>query len=259
MALNAVEAGRGEPLVLLHGLGSSSRVWRPVIDSLAEHFGVLALDFPGFGESAPFADDRTPSVPALADAIAAELTERGIGQARFAGNSMGGWTALELARRGRAVAVVALSPAGLGRGWELRWARGSLRRTYKSGRLVAKQADAFMRRRVLKTIGNAQMQGRPWRLDPADAAYALRALVGSHGFFEAEAWMAEHTWEGMDEIQCPVTVLWGKRDRLLPPRQADRVREFIPHATVRKLPGVGHLPMADDPALVADAILAAVR
>src|SRR6266705_87904 len=51
LALNAVVAGRGEPLVLLHGLGSSARVWRPVMERLAAHFEVVALDFPGFGES----------------------------------------------------------------------------------------------------------------------------------------------------------------------------------------------------------------
>src|SRR4051812_30410237 len=105
--------GAGEPLVLLHGQGLSRRSWDPVVDLLADHFDVIAVDLPGHG--------RSPRQPAgagyapndLARAVAELLDELGLRTAHVAGNSLGGWVALELGRLGRGRAVTALAPARL--------------------------------------------------------------------------------------------------------------------------------------------------
>jgi len=90
-------SGAGAPMVLLHGLGFSRRSWDPVVPALAEHFDVLAVDLPGFGNS-PALAGVTPVPAALAATVAGLLDDLGIGSAHIVGNSLGGWVALELAQ-----------------------------------------------------------------------------------------------------------------------------------------------------------------
>ena len=107
--------GSGPPLVLLHALGSSRRVWEPVIPALSEHFDVVAVDLPGFGDSAPLPPETEPSSEVLASTVAGLLDDLGTGSAHVVGNSLGGWVALELAELRQAASVTLLSPAGLWR------------------------------------------------------------------------------------------------------------------------------------------------
>jgi pimeloyl-ACP methyl ester carboxylesterase len=105
--------GHGRPLVLLHGLGLTWRSWKPVLGALEARHDAIALDLPGFGASAPLERGVRPTPRALADAVAAELDRLGLEAPIVVGNSLGGWLALELARRGRAQRVVAIAPSGL--------------------------------------------------------------------------------------------------------------------------------------------------
>ena len=108
--------GAGERLLLIHGLGGDWQVWEPVLDRLSAAREVLAIDLPGFGSSSPLPRGVTPTPAALAAAVAATLDELEIERIDVAGNSLGAWVALELARAGRAVRVTAICPAGF-------WAR----------------------------------------------------------------------------------------------------------------------------------------
>src|SRR5215213_2318896 len=121
MSLAHVRRGSGPPLVLIHGIGSQWQMWQPVLDRLARERDVIAVDLPGFGDSPPL--PGTPSVEALAGAVAELLGELGIERPHAAGNSLGGGVALELGRRGDARSVCVLSPAGFGTMREGRWTR----------------------------------------------------------------------------------------------------------------------------------------
>src|SRR3954451_18599286 len=96
-----------EPLVLLHGLGGTWRVWLPVLGQLESHHRVFAPTLPGHAGADPLPLGSAVSVAALVDALEAQLDDQGIHRAHIVGNSLGGWLALELARRGRARSVVA--------------------------------------------------------------------------------------------------------------------------------------------------------
>src|SRR5436189_61544 len=85
--------------VALRALGTDRRMWDPVLDRLAAERDVIAVDMPGFGGSAPI-DPATPSD--LARAVAAHLAALGVERPHVAGNSLGGWVALELALTGEA-------------------------------------------------------------------------------------------------------------------------------------------------------------
>jgi pimeloyl-ACP methyl ester carboxylesterase len=114
-SLACTRSGAGAPLVLLHGLGSSRQAWNPVIPALAARFDVIAVDLPGFGDSNPVAARTEPTPAVLAAAVAGLLDELGVTAPHLAGNSLGGWVALELAATRPAASLTLLSPAGLWR------------------------------------------------------------------------------------------------------------------------------------------------
>ena len=106
-------AGNGEPLLLLHGTGGSLRHWAPLWSILAAQRALVAVDLPGHGNSDPPPNDGDHTPVGYAATLADFLDRLGIGTAHVAGPSVGGWTALELAKLGRAPSVVAIAPGGL--------------------------------------------------------------------------------------------------------------------------------------------------
>ena len=103
--------GRGPALVLLHPLGADRHVWAPVASLLAGERETFAVDLPGFGDSVPCIGEPTPR--ALAEAIDDGMRDLGVTDYDVAGNSLGGWVALELGLAARARSVTAIAPAGL--------------------------------------------------------------------------------------------------------------------------------------------------
>src|SRR5215213_10395611 len=253
MALDHHRAGAGEPLLLIHGIGHTWRGWRPMLPLLEERFEVLAVDLPGFGRSEPFPPGLDSTPEALADAVEDEMARAGFDTAHIAGNSLGGWIAFELARRGRAETVTALSPAGLQHGRERDWGAGILR----GMRWLARNAPApepLLRNAVTRTLLAGPGSARPWKKDPDDLIVEAE-LFGSNPGFEATL---PHTFHAqprrLTTLDVPVLILWGTLDVILIPRQGRRFERLIPGAELRYLRGIGHVPMSDDPELLAHAI-----
>ncbi|HWH15725.1 MAG TPA: alpha/beta fold hydrolase, partial [Miltoncostaeaceae bacterium] len=109
----AHRGGHGPPLVCLHGVTDTWRSWQLVLPRLQARHDVLAPTLPGHTGGAPLS--APPTLPGMVDAVAATMDDAGMPRAHLVGNSLGGWLALALAARGRALSVVALAPAG---GWE---------------------------------------------------------------------------------------------------------------------------------------------
>ncbi|MDT5189992.1 MAG: hypothetical protein QOI28_2243, partial [Mycobacterium sp.] len=105
-------AGRGTPLLLVHGVSAIWRAWSPVLPFLEPHHDVIVPTLAGHGGGPPLDTQIAPSVQALADALEGELDKLGLQKVHIAGNSLGGWIGIELARRGRARSLVLFSPAG---------------------------------------------------------------------------------------------------------------------------------------------------
>ncbi len=117
-------AGSGPRVLLVHGLGGERHVWEPVWPALTARCDVLRIDLPGFGGSDPLPAGSDVSPQGLARAVAAFLAEAGFDHPHVAGNSLGGWVALELARLGLARSVTALCPArASGSARRVRWTR----------------------------------------------------------------------------------------------------------------------------------------
>src|SRR5918997_3218979 len=173
--------GSGEPLLLVHGVGHTWRAWRPMLPQLERRFEVLAVDLPGFGRSAPFPQGFDSTPDALADAVEDELGRAGFDTAHIAGNSLGGWIGLELARRGRARSVTAISPAGLQHGRERGWGAGVLRGMRWAAQTAPPPAPLFQ-----NPLGRVLLGGptcaQAWKYDPDQLAEESELFASCAGF-----------------------------------------------------------------------------
>lgn len=246
--------GAGEPLVLIHGFSGTRAHWDPVLAGLERSHDVLAVNLLGHVGGPELEPDAELSLEALIDAVERDMDSAGFETAHLVGNSLGGWIALELARRGRARSVVAISPAG---GWESgtraeRRLKALFTRSHKLSTRLLPRLDSLMRRPRLRRLLLAQAVAHGERLSPAAAAALLRTSVGCSIYFELmDAIMRDGPPKTLDGITCPVLLAWGARDRILPLRTySPRLRQMLPGARWIELSGVGHLPMSDDPDLV---------
>lgn len=121
MDLNHHRSGHGDPLLLIHGIGSRWQMWEPVIGTLAAQHEVIAIDLPGFGDSPMPAPGTAPGLDSLTSLVQAFAEQIGVGRPHVAGNSLGGLIALELAKRGQARSATALSPPDSPAGPRCRW------------------------------------------------------------------------------------------------------------------------------------------
>ncbi len=253
MALDHHRGGSGEPLLLIHGIGHTWRGWKPMLPHLEQRFEVLAVDLPGFGHSAPFPPGLDSTPEALADAAEDEMARAGFDKAHIAGNSLGGWIGLELARRGRAETVTAISPAGLQHAREKAWGANILRGMIWLAR-NAPAPEPLLRNPVTRSLLAGLTTARPWRKDPDELIEESACFANCAGF---EATLP-HTFHaqprGLTTLQVPVLILWGTLDVILLPRQGRRFERLIPGAELRYIRGIGHTPMSDAPEELAGAI-----
>ncbi|WP_054815469.1 alpha/beta fold hydrolase [Nocardia arizonensis] len=257
--LNHHRTGRGEPLVLVHGIGSRWQVWEPIIDILAREFDVIAVDLPGFAGSAPLPGPTT--VDTLTDALADFLAAQGIERPHLAGNSMGGLIALRLGARGLARSVTAYSPIGFwdtaGRVW--------CQRSLTAARGLVGPLRPLMPRILDTAAGRTAFLylvfGKPWALDAQVALDTAEGAAGAPAFAEALASFDTATLGDIGALaDIPVTVAWGNRDILLTyATQSRRAKSVLPHARHVTLHGSGHTPFYDDPAGCARVLLDTAR
>ena len=245
--------GGGEPLVLVHGLGASSRVWDPVVGLLEGEREVVVLDMPGFGEAPPLPAEVEPTAANLAAALRRSCAERGIERPHVAGNSLGGWVGLEMGRAGWAASVTAISPAGL-------W-RAPIGPRKNGVRAIARRlrplVSAALRHPGRPAAGALHLR-RPPRADPR----RRRPRAGA-GMDRRQRLRRRQPGDAHPRLRArrlpedlPVTLAWGERDRLVAPPRPER-RPASSRFLV--LPGVGHTPMWDDPELIARTLLEGSR
>jgi pimeloyl-ACP methyl ester carboxylesterase len=255
-------AGEGEPLVLVHGFTATWRCWLPVLAELVPRFEVIAPTLHGHDGGPPPPDGPAHSIAHAADHFETLLDDLGVETAHFAGNSMGGALSLEMAKRGRARSVVAISPGG---GWEesdtaepariIKW----FARTQKIGKATDKYTERVMRRPGMRRFAMRDVMTRGDQMPAAEAVALARSSIRCAVVDDVFATIRNGSARvvDLDRISCPVLVAWGEKDRILPlDRHAGRFRREIPGVQYRALPGVGHTPMWDDPngisSLIAD-------
>lgn len=255
VTVSYARVGRGEPLVLLHGIGHHLQAWDPVVDILATEREVISVDLPGFGASPGLPDGLAYDLPTTNAVLGALFEALELDRPHVAGNSLGGLLALELGREKLARSVTVLSPAGFWTEAERRYAFTVL----LAMRGIAQRLPLPLVRRLSRTAAGrtaltSTIYARPGRRSPDAVVAETLALATATGF--GATLRAGTGVRFTDDLPgLPVTVAWGTRDRILVRRQGVRAKRLIPHARLVRLPGCGHVPMNDDPALVARVIL----
>ncbi|WP_040766560.1 alpha/beta fold hydrolase [Tsukamurella sp. 1534] len=239
-------------VLLLHGITRSLEDWDPQFDSLAGQYHLVATDLPGYGWSAPHPDGA--GLDALARGVGETLDALNItGPVHVVGNSLGGAVTMTLlAQRPDQVAAITLvDPAGFG----------------KEVTPLLRVLGIPVLGRILATTASRPSAILQERLIFADKSFATRARI-DHALAIAReteagltAWRTadllgsirhgiEQAWR--DELHAriaktprPTLVLWGDRDRVLPPSHLSAARMLMPHAEGHLIPGVGHMPQLE--------------
>ncbi|MDN0200277.1 alpha/beta fold hydrolase [Streptomyces sp. S.PNR 29] len=255
MTLAYARVGTGEPLLLLHGIGHHRQAWDPVVHLLAAERDVIAVDLPGCGESPALPDGMAHDLATMNAALGAFCVALEIERPHVAGNSLGGLLALNLGSARLVRSVTALSPAGFWVPAERLYAFGVLMgMRHTAQRLPLPLVELLSRTAVGRAVLTSTIYARPGRRSPEAVVAETLALARAEGFHETLR--SGRDVQFTDDVSgVPVTVAWGNRDRLLVPRQGVRAKHVIPRARLIRLPGCGHVPMNDDPALVARVIL----
>jgi pimeloyl-ACP methyl ester carboxylesterase len=237
--------GRGSPLVLLHPLGADRHVWDPLVPFLAARRELIAIDLPGFGES-PALDGQVPTPRALAAAVAEHLAAMGVARPHVAGNSLGGWVALELGLSGVAGSVSGIAPAGL-------WPEPLVPKAaiaHRLGRALLPAASWCVATRPGRSMLLSGAVAYPSRVPAAAARDLVKAYALAPDFVRVNDAMRATRFEGLERIRCPVTLIWPDHDRLIrrPVWVPDRIRNVV-------LSGAGHMPMWDAPQALAQVLI----
>jgi pimeloyl-ACP methyl ester carboxylesterase len=245
-------------MVCLHGFTDTWRTWELVLPVLERHHDVLAPTLIGHAGGPPLRGDASDR--AAVDAIERAMGDAGFTTAHLVGNSLGGYLALKLAERGRAVSVVALAPAG---GWaeddeSFKDTLGYFEAMDEMVRAAAPYADriaatAAGRRQATQAI-TTNFEHIPAEL----VGHLIRGSANCDAVRPMIDYALRAGWNvDAERITCPVRVVWGTEDELLPwPSSAARYRgEWLPHADWVELDAVGHCPQLDVPLETAQLIV----
>ncbi len=257
--MHQITRGTGKPLLLIHGLGSSGRAWRPILDDLAAERSVIAIDLPGHGETPAEPDSGT--FDGLVGSVERYLADSGLIGVDVVGSSMGARIVLELARRGKVGHVVALDPGGFWRGWERGFFRTTIGLSARLLRVLRPRLPAISRSAVARTALLAQLSARPAALAPEVVGPELVGITATPTFDALVADLAngpEQTGPAADPAKR-IVIGWGRHDRLCLPRQAARAQAAFPSATLHWFERSGHFPMWDMPRETTAVILQATR
>ncbi len=261
-------ADGGTPTVMIHGLGGSSLNWTDLALELRGRLDTWAVDLPGFGASPPPRDgDYTPAGAARA---VLELITEAIGRpVHIFGNSMGGAIAVQLAARApqwvRSMTLV--SPALPG---------GKIMKTNAHLPVIAVPGvGERVLRRYLKVSPELRAKatidmcfGDSSRMHPERMAEAVAEVTRRDGLpYTGDAFVqstrgllatmldrgAQRPAELMKRIECPVLLVYGRKDQLVDPMSGYKIASHLPNARVVVIPDSGHVAQMEHPELVAGA------
>ncbi len=221
-------AGEGEPVVMIHGLGKSSRCWARTLPALASSYRVFLVDLPGFGRLRPL--HRQFALDTASPWLEEWMRAAGIARAHLIGHSMGAFISAQVAAAAHAFVdrLVLVSAAGVPTGRSL--------------------ADCI---RCVPAGWRHRSPG-VWRLVLPDALLTRPSVV----WRTARALLAKDVRGTLGDIRAPTLVVWGADDPMVPVECARVFRRGIPGARVLLLPRAGHLPMITRPAEFNRALLA---
>lgn len=246
LTLSCYVLGKGEPLVLLHGLGASKITWLPLLAALADGHRVIVPDLPGHGESAKPRRDYTPRF--YAGVLRHLLDAVGVARATVVGNSLGGRIALELALRspGRVAALALLDPSVPGLRW--RYVMGFTRVfPTEIGAIPFPLREKWMEAMIRRLFAQPdRLPGDGYAAAASEFIRIYRNPVARMAFFSTLRHIVTERpdvfFASLRRIKHPALIIFGDQDRLVPPRLGVRLAQHLPNSELVVLPHVGHVP-----------------
>jgi pimeloyl-ACP methyl ester carboxylesterase len=242
-----LDYGAGPAVVLLHGMAASWHWWLENIPALAQQHRVIAVDLPGFGQSDPL--PAPAEMGTHARVVLDLLTELGIESATVSGHSMGGLVAIGMftTQPQRVRSLILVDAGGVPMSERrlavilvgLRICVGILRRRFVRRALATKP---WVRRLALRGAFRD-----PDVMSPELAALTM-PLFGGPGSVDAVA-AAGRAVNGTvpESITCPVLLVWGEHDAIVPPSCAHQMHDRLPDCELAVFTGSGHSPMIEFP------------
>ena len=245
--------GEGPPLLLLHGFADSADTWRRVLDRLArQNRRALALDLPGFGAASRLGPGPVlPQWDAFAHAAIEHLADDAGEAVVLAGNSLGGCIALRAGERAHELpldGIVPVAPAGLDMpAWFQIIERDPLVRFVLA-------TPVPLPSRVLRPIVGEAYRQLAFAQPRKAAGEVVRAFTEHHRSKDAvQSFLATgrrllpelNGCFRLDQVTCPVLLVWGDRDRMVTHRGARHITEALPETTYELLDGIGHCPQVE--------------
>ncbi len=232
-------------VILLHGFGASLDTWEPWARALSTRFRVVRLDLPGFGLTG--ADPTGDYSDARAMQILIEMMDQlGIERASLVGNSMGGRIAWTFAafHPSRVSRLVLISPDG--------FASPGFAYGRPPTVPILMQALPYVAPRGLIRANLAAAYARPEALsEPTLTRYRDMLLapgVRAAILARTSQTILQDPAPLLARVEAPTLLLWGEKDRMIPISNAADYLRHLPHATLVRLPNLGHVPFEEDPA-----------
>jgi pimeloyl-ACP methyl ester carboxylesterase len=244
------------PIVLLHGTSASLHTWDGWVAALLPRHRVVRLDLPGFGLTGPAPDD-VYSMGRYVEFIASALDTLGIEQCVIAGNSFGGWISWEtaLAHPDRIKGLVLVDAAG----YPLQSESVPIGFRLANVPVLNRVMESVLPRGIVES-SLRNTYGDPSRVTPelVDRYYELTLREGNRRALAQRFAAGRGTTEPgrIRSLRLPTLILWGDRDRLIPPSYAERFHRDIAGSELVMFPGLGHVPQEEDPAATVAAVLA---
>ncbi len=247
--------GKKPALVLVHGLGSAGSIWKILIEDLTKDFTVYSVDLPGHGEAGLHTDSEIPPRDLAEDIVAMMERDHGVTELHVAGNSLGGWIALEMAAVApdRVKSVTALAPAGL-------WHEGPTQKIPPSidSRILAKISRFFMpiafRLPPLKAIGYRKIT-HLWReLSYESCRDSVLAMAHSKGYMPVWRGIRHRKFESHIPPHVDISIVFGDNDKTLPEELAQERSVAPAHARWIVVDNCAHVIMWNFPKLTVDFI-----
>ena len=242
-----VAAGKGEPLLLLHGLGASLMAWGLNIEPLSQEFSVYAIDIPGHGDSEK--PDLDYQMPTAINFVRGFMDALGLERASIAGSSMGGMIALrtaveypELVNR-----LVLVDAAGLGR--EVAWFLRAMSLPLV-GELIENPSPRNTRVLLSRIFYNPSLVQESLireiyrtRIMPGSKRAVLRIIRGAIGLRGIHSkWIMTNE---LEQLNSPVLIVWGAQDRILPVSHATNAARIAPQVSLSIFDECGHWPQME--------------
>lgn len=251
--------GQGEPLVLLHGIGHRRAAFDPVLDELARHYDVIAVDLPGLGDSPALPAGTGYSVENIVSVFAENFARWGVDRPHVAGNSLGGLIAIALAQHGQVRSATGLSPAGYFRPWSLLQAALALLPLKLGSCLPAPVLRLVAGLAVGRLLIGLALYRHPGRYSAERVYGDALAMKNGTGFWRyflrcfPLGFTSPASFRGSAKV--PITIAWGDHDLILHRSQAKLAAQRLRGAEFVTLTDCGHVPMGDSP----EQVIATIR